>query len=67
MELQKHDEWVDAVGHIQSLFNDGYIPPINASDFDDIWFSRHNCPMTQVYVNHAPELNEKELNTLLMT
>ena len=63
MELRKHDDWVEAVGHIQSMFNDGYVPPIDISEVDGIWFSKHDCPMTQVYVNHAPELNTRRSST----
>eukprot|EP00959_Pyramimonas_sp_CCMP1952_P385027 8069333-Pyramimonas_sp.AAC.1 len=66
-ELAKHDEWVDAVGHVQSLFDDEYVPPIHVDDLHPVWFDVHSCPDTQVYVNKVPEMNEKQLNGLLLT
>ena len=67
LELTKHDEWVNEVGHIQSLFDDGYVPPLDLSDLDPRWFHYSSCPDTQVYVNHSPEMNERQLNSLLLT
>ena len=67
MELTKHDEWVTEVGHIQSLFDDGYVPPIHLNDLPSGWFSQQGCPDSQVYVNHSPEMNERQLNSLLLT
>ena len=67
LELTKHDEWVNEVGHIQSLFNDGYIPPLDLDDLNPNWFHYSRCPDTQVYVNCSPEMNEKQLNSLLLT
>ena len=55
------------MGHIQSLFNENYEPPISLNEFDRIWFSALECPETQVYVNHAPDMHETKLNSLLMT
>ena len=66
-DLDKHDAWVEAFGHVQSLFNEGYVPPINLNEFDRMWFSPHECPETQLYVNHAPDMHETQLNSLLLT
>ena len=67
LELTKHDEWVTAVQHIQSLFDDGYVPPLHITELNPRWFSHEGCPDSQVYVNCSPEMNEKQLNSLLLT
>ena len=67
-EKSKRNSWVDAVQHIQSLFDDvNYDPPLHIDEVSDIWFRGNSCPETQVYVHNGPELNERELDALLLT